>query len=320
MTTHKKILVTGANGLLGSAICEELDKSDNIDIIRLTRKECDLLDKNQANSFFELIKPDWVFHCAAKVGGIGANKACPVEFLIDNSTIQNNVFQAAHNVRVERLMFFSSNAVYPENIEGPTKETDILTGSPEETVRPYALAKLAGIELCASYNKQYGTNYLSLIPINLYGPKDNFHPQNSHVLPALIQKFHGAMVSGAKEVDIWGSGNQRREFMCSIDLARIACEIMKFDNKKFSNLCNTYPPLINIGVGTDISIKELAELIATHVGYKGKLVFDSSKPEGINRKQTCINKMQGINLKSDISLEDGIGIIYDYFVNEVYEK
>ena len=320
MTTHKKVIVTGANGLLGSAICGELEKSDNINIIRLTRKECDLLDKNQTNSFFESIKPDWVFHCAGKVGGIGANKAYPVGFLIDNSTIQINVFQAAHNVSVERLIFFASNAVYPENIKRSIKETDILTGRPEETVRPYALAKLAGIELCASYNKQYGANYLSLIPVNLYGPKDNFHPQNSHVLPALIRKFHEAMVSGKKEVDIWGSGNQRREFMCSIDLAKIACEVMRFDDDKFSNLCNTYPPLINVGVDTDISIKELAELIATRVGYKGKIVFDSSKPEGINRKKTCLNKMKGLNLGSDISLEDGIGIIYDYFVNELYEK
>ena len=319
MATNKKVLVTGANGLLGSAICRELEKSDNIDTIRLTRNECDLLDKNQTNSFFESNKPDWVFHCAAKVGGIGANKAHPVEFLVDNSTIQNNAFRAAYNVGVKRLIFFASNAVYPENIKDSIKETDILTGNPEETVRPYALAKLAGIELCASYNKQYGTNYLSLIPINLYGPKDNFHPNNSHVLPALIKKFHGAIVSGEKEVNIWGSGNQRREFMCSLDLARIACEVMSFENDKFSKLCNTYPPLINIGVSSDISIKELAQLVAKHVGFKGKLVFDSSKPEGIIRKQTCVDKMKGLNLQSKILLEDGIGIIYDYFVKEVYK-
>lgn len=320
MKINKKALVTGANGLLGSAICGELEKLGDIDITRLTRKECDLLDKNQVSSFFESIKPDWVFHCAAKVGGIGANKAYPVEFLIDNATIQNNVFQASHNASVERLIFFASNAVYPENIERPIKETDILTGSPEETVRSYAIAKLAGIELCSSYNKQYGTNYLSLIPINLYGPKDNFHPQNSHVLPALIQKFHEAKVSGAKEVNIWGSGNQRREFMCSLDLARLACEVMSFDEDKFSKLCTTYPPLLNIGAGTDVSIKELAGLIASHIGYKGKLVFDTSKPEGINKKQTCIDKMKGLDLHSEISLEDGIGIIYDYFVNEVYGR
>ena len=320
MTTITKVLVTGANGLLGSAICNELAKLDNIEVIKLTRTDCDLLDRSQVTSFFESAKPDWIFHCAAKVGGIGANKNYPVEFLAENVTIQNNVFNAAHNIGVGRLIFFASNAVYPENISRPIKETDILTGSPEETVRPYALAKLVGIELCSSYNKQYGTNYLSLIPINLYGPKDNFHPQNSHVLPALIRKFHNAKESGAEVVNVWGSGNQRREFMCSLDLARIACEVMKFDDDKFSGLCNTYPPLLNVGAGVDISIKELAELIATHVGYEGQIVFDSSKPEGINKKQTSIDQMLGLNLRSEIPLEEGIGIIYDYFVNEVYSR
>lgn len=319
MKTNKKILITGANGLLGSALCRELEKLGDVEIIRLTRKECDLLDKNQTNLFFQSNKPDLVFHCAAKVGGINANKRYPVEFIIENTTIQNNTFHAAYNVGVKRMIFFASNAVYPENIEGLIKETDMLTGKPEETVRPYALSKLLGIELCASYNKQYGTNYLSLVPVNLYGPKDNFHPHNSHVLPSLIQKFHIAMVSGAKKVDVWGSGDARREFMCSIDLARIACEVMFLDNNKFSRLCNTYPPLINIGVSSDISIKELAELVAKHVGFKGKLDFDTSKPEGINRKQTCVEKMKKLNLRSNISLQDGIAITYDYFVNEVYK-
>lgn len=320
MATMTKVLVTGANGLLGSAICNELVKSDNVEIIQHTRASCDFLDRGQVDSFFESVNPDWVFHCAAKVGGIGANKNYPVEFLTENITIQNNVFNAAHNVGVGRLIFFASNAVYPENIDRPIKETDILTGSPEETVRPYALAKLAGVELCSSYNKQYGTKFLSLIPINLYGPRDNFHPQNSHVLPSLIRKFHDAKENGAEVVDVWGSGNQRREFMCSLDLARIACEVMDFDDNKFSGLCNTYPPLLNVGAGEDINIKGLAEIIATHVGYNGKIAFDSSKPEGINKKQTSIDKMLKLNLKSEISLEDGIGIIYDYYVNEVYSN
>ncbi len=317
MNKQKKALVTGANGLLGSAICENLIKLGGIDVIRLTRDDCDLLDNNQVNSFFEASNPDWVFHCAAKVGGIGANKNYPVEFLIENVTIQNNVFKASHDVGVERLIFFASNAVYPEIIDRPISETDMLTGPPEETVRPYALAKLTGIELCSSFNKQYGTNYLSLIPINLYGPKDNFHPQNSHVLPALIRKFHEATVNGDNVVDVWGSGHQRREFMCSLDIARIACDVMRFDEEKFSHLCNTYPPLINIGAGEDISIKELAGLIATHIGYKGKIVFDSSKPEGISKKRTCIDKMKALGLRSEIGLEDGIGTIYDYFISEV---
>ncbi len=317
MNNLKKVVVTGANGLLGSAICDELVGRENFDVVTLTREDCDLLDVNQVNSFFQLSKPDMVFHCAAKVGGIGANKNFPVEFLINNVAIQNNVFQAAHSVGVERLIFFASNAVYPENIDRPIEETDMLTGPPEETVRPYALAKLAGIELCSSYNKQYGTNFLSLIPINLYGPKDNFHPQNSHVLPALIQKFHDAKVGGAEVVDVWGSGNQRREFMCSLDLARIACDVMSFDKDKFSDLCNTYPPLVNIGAGVDVSIKELAEIISKHIGYKGKIAFDSSKPEGINKKQTCIDKMKGLNLEARIPLAEGVGIIYDYFVKEV---
>jgi GDP-L-fucose synthase len=320
MTIIAKVLVTGANGLLGSAICNELVKSDGIKVIQLTRADCDLLEESQVQSFFESVKPDWVFHCAAKVGGIGANKNYPVEFLAENITIQNNVIKAAHDVGVARLIFFASNAVYPENIHHPIKETDILTGSPEETVRPYALAKLAGIELCNSYNKQYGDRFLSLIPINLYGPRDNFDTKSSHVLPALIRKFHVAKESGAGVVEVWGSGNQRREFMCSLDLARIACEVMKFDDDKFSELCNTYPPLLNVGAGDDISIKGLAELIATHVGFNGKIVFDSTKPEGINKKQTSIDKMLNLGLQSEISLNDGIGIIYEYFVNEVHDR
>jgi len=318
MVERKKALVTGSNGLLGSAICEELTKLGDIDVIKLTREDCNLLDNNQVNSFFEGCKPSWVFHCAAKVGGIGANKNFPVEFLTQNISIQNNVIQASFNVDVERLIFFASNAVYPENIRRPIKEIDMLTGSPEETVRPYALAKLAGIELCYSFNKQYGTNYLSLIPINLYGPRDNFNPESSHVLPALIRKFHEAKVSGANSVDVWGTGNQRREFMSSLDLARIACEVMKFDDVKFSKLCNTYPPLLNIGSGYDVSIKELADVITSHVGYEGKIVFDRSKPEGISQKQACIEKMKTLGLYSEISLEDGIKTVYDYFVNEVY--
>lgn len=320
MGNIKKVIVTGANGLLGSAICAELEKNSNVEVVGLTRSVCDLRKADQVDALFKTVRPDLIFHCAAKVGGIGANKSYPVEFLTDNILIQNNIFHSAHNVGVKRLIFFASNAVYPENINHPIKEDDLLTGTPEETVRPYAIAKLAGIELCHSFNKQYGTRFLSLIPINLYGPNDNFHPENSHVLPALIRKFHEAKVKMRDEVDVWGSGKQRREFMCSIDLAKIACEIMNFDESKFATLCNTYPPLINVGTGVDINIKELAQKIASHIGYQGKIVFDTTKPEGISKKCTSVEKLNSLGLESKISLSEGIKISYDYFVNEVYKK
>ena len=234
--------------------------------------------------------------------------------MLHNLIIQNNVLSAAHALNVERLIFFASNAIYPKGIDRPIDETDMLLGPPEETVRPYALAKLSGIELCHSFNQQYGTKYLSLIPVNLYGPGDNFDPKNSHVLPALIRKFHNAKVNNEPFVEIWGSGKQRREFMCCLDLARLAIEVMNFDETKFTNLCNTYPPLMNIGVGQDISIKELAQKISAHIDYRGELKFDPTKPEGINRKQTSIKKMQENGLEHVISLEDGIGLAYKYFM------
>jgi len=316
----KKVLVTGANGMLGSALCDALSNIENIKVIKLTRDECDLLNSTEVDIFFSHHKPDFVFHCAAKVGGIGANKQYPVEFLMHNVQIQNNVFSSAHKNNVERLVFFASNAVYPKDISRPIEEVDILTGAPEETVRPYAIAKLAGIELCHSYNKEYGTKFLALIPVNLYGPKDNFHPENSHVLPALIRKFHIAKEQNDASVEVWGSGNQRREFMCSLDLARIAVEVMNFDEEKFTEVCESYPPLVNIGVGTDISIRELAEVISKHVGFAGTIQFDSTKPEGINKKQTSVTKMHSLGLHHQIPFDEGISIIYKYFTDFVYKS
>jgi GDP-L-fucose synthase len=318
MTIKHKVIVTGANGMLGSAICDELSSLANVKIIKLTRDVCDLLNAEAVEQFFSFHKPNFVYHCAAKVGGISANKNYPVEFLMHNVQIQNNVLSASHKESVERLIFFASNAVYPKDISRPIEEIDMLSGAPEETVRPYAIAKLAGIELCHSYNTQYGTKFLSLIPVNLYGPKDNFHPENSHVLPALLRKFHLAKMNNDKSVDVWGTGNQRREFMCSLDLARIAVEVMNFTTEKFEGVCQEYPPLINVGVGADISIRELAETIAKRVGFKGDVIFDSSKPEGINKKQTSVKKMHSLGLQHNISFDDGIGIIYDYYKEHVY--
>jgi len=318
MTVKQKVFVTGANGMLGDAICEELASCANVEVIKVTRDVCNLIDSDAVEHFFSLHKPNFVYHCAAKVGGIAANKNYPVEFLIHNVQIQNNVFMAAHNNGVQRLVFFASNAVYPKNISRPIEEIDMLSGAPEETVRPYAIAKLAGIELCHSFNKQYDTKFLALIPVNLYGPKDNFHPENSHVLPALLRKFHLAKVNDEDSVEVWGTGNQRREFMCSLDLARIAVEVMNFSDEKFDGVCSEYPPLVNVGVGSDISIKELAETIAKKVGYTGQIIFDSSKPEGINKKQTSVEKMHSLGLKHKISFDDGIGIIYDYYKAHVY--
>jgi GDP-L-fucose synthase len=318
MILAKTVMVTGSSGMLGSALCDALEKDPNINLIRHTRETCDLQSETEVNDYFAKIKPDFIFHCAAKVGGIAANKRYPVEFLADNIRIQNNVFSAAYKNDVQRVLFFASNAVYPESIDRPIYETDILTGQPEKTVRPYAVAKIAGIELCYSYNVQYGTKYLALIPVNLFGPKDNFHPENSHVLPSLIRKFHLAKEESAPKVEVWGSGNQRREFMCSLDLARLAIEVLNFNDDNFEKICNKYPPMINLGVGEDISIRELSSIISSRVGYQGEIVFDSSKPEGINKKQTSVEKMHSLGLKHEISLEAGIDIIYDYYKNEVH--
>jgi GDP-L-fucose synthase len=319
MKNKKKVVVTGSRGLLGSAICGALNQINDIEVLPLSRDDCDLRKADEVESLFAEIKPDWVFHCAAKVGGIKANKNNPVEFLLENIDIQNSVLKAAHNVKVSRVIFFASNAVYPENINVSIKEEDLLSGPIEKIVRPYAIAKISGIELCYNFNKQYGENFLALIPVNLYGPNDNFHSENSHVLPALIRKFYEAVENNDKSVKIWGSGEQRREFMCSIDLARIACEIIRFDEDKFKSLCNSYPPIINIGVDSDISIKELAFLIANHTGYKGEVVFDINEPTGVQGKMTCNKKMKSFDLKPEISLEKGIDIISKYYL-EQYDK
>jgi GDP-L-fucose synthase len=316
MINIKKVIVTGSRGLLGSAICGALNQMNDVEVVALSRDDCDLRKVDEVESLFAKIKPDWVFHCAAKVGGIKANKNNPVEFLLENIDIQNNVLKAAHNVQVSRVIFFASNAIYPENINVSIKEEDLLSGPIEKTVRPYAIAKIAGIELCYAYNKQYGENFLALVPVNLYGPNDNFHPENSHVLPALIRKFYEAVENNDKSVKVWGSGEQRREFMCSIDLARIACEIIRFDEDKFKNLCNSYPPIVNIGVNSDISIKELAYLIAKHMDYKGEVVFDIDEPTGVQGKMTCIKKMRSLNLKPEISLEQGVELISKYYVEQ----
>jgi len=316
-----KILITGASGLLGSALSAYLETNSDIELIKLTRADCNLLEIDQVHDVIKKHQPDSIFHCAAKVGGIGANKEFPVDFLVDNVSIQNNLFKAANDAGVKRVIFFASNAVYPKGIERPIRESDILTGQPEDTVRPYALAKLAGIELCHAYNKQYGTTkFIALIPVNLYGPNDNFHPDYSHVLPALIQKFYLAKQSGDNLVSVWGSGKQRREFMCSIDLARIAAEIMMSDENSFNQITEHYPPLINVGVGYDTNIKDLALLIAKKVGYVGDITFDSSKPEGILQKQTCIEKMSSLGYKHEIDLDEGLDIIINYYIHNVALK
>lgn len=315
--SQTKVLVTGSAGMLGTAITNELSKFAEYDVYAVNRNDCDLLNASSVNALFDEIKPDFVFNCAAKVGGIAANKNYPADFLMDNLEIQNNVLKAAKNIGVKRLISFASNAVYPEGIERPIAEDDILTGKPEATVRPYAVAKIAGIEACHAFNSQFDTRFIALIPVNLYGPNDNFHPQNSHVLPSLIRKFHNAKVNNDPKVEIWGSGNQRREFMCSLDLARLSVEVLRFPDDKFDSIALSYPPMVNMGVGVDTSIKELAEKIAKHVGFEGELVFDTTKPEGIGKKQTAVEKMHQLGLYHEIELEEGLGVIYKYFLENL---
>jgi GDP-L-fucose synthase len=303
---NAKIYIAGHRGMVGSAIHRKLAKEGYTDIVTRSSKELDLRDQVAVQAFFDLEKPDYVFLAAAKVGGIVANNTYRADFLYENLAIQNNVIHQSYKHGVKKLMFLGSSCIYPKLAPQPLKEEYLLTGLLEETNEPYAIAKIAGIKMCEAYRAQYGCNFISVMPTNLYGFNDNYHPENSHVLPALIRRFHEAKINNAPQVTIWGSGSPLREFLFADDLAEACYYLMQHYDE---------PSLINIGTGEDISIKDLALLIKKVIGYEGALTFDSSKPDGTPRKLMDVSKLHKLGWKHKIELEQGIKLAYEDFLN-----
>jgi GDP-L-fucose synthase len=312
MNKNSRIYIAGHRGLVGSAIHRELARLGYTCIITRTRGELDLLDAAAVNAFFTMEKPEYVFLAAAKVGGILANNTYPAEFIRDNLVLQTNIIDASYSNGVDRLLFLGSSCIYPKLASQPMPESSLLTGPLEPTNRPYALAKIAGIEMCWSYNRQYGTRYLAAMPTNLYGPGDNYDLANSHVLPALIRKTAEAIRTNAPTVTVWGTGTPRRELLYSDDLAQACVFLMNLDEATYGTLLNDVePPLINIGTGEDVTIRELAEIVARVLRYKGQLVFDTTKPDGTPRKLMDVSRLHALGWRHATSLEHGISRTWD---------
>lgn len=304
MQKTSKIYVAGHRGLVGSALVRNLEKNGFTNLVTRTRQELDLLDKIAVADFFATEKPDYVFMAAAKVGGIMANKTKPAEFIYENLTVQNNLIHQAYLSGVKKLLFLGSSCIYPKLAPQPIKEEYLLTGPLEPTNDAYALAKIAGIKMCQSYNAQYGTNFISVMPTNLYGPNDNFDLETSHVLPALIRRFHEAKQNQAPEITLWGTGTPKREFLHVDDLADACLYLMQTYN-------GNEP--INIGTGEDVTIKELAETVAKTVGYQGKINWDSTKPDGTPRKLLDVSKLHSLGFRHKTALTDGLKLTYDWY-------
>lgn len=308
MEKDSKIFVAGHRGLVGSAIVRALQNAGYNNIVTKTRTELDLLDQKAVAEFFATEKPEYVFDAAAKVGGILANKEHPAEFIYQNLVIQNNIIDNAYKSGVKKLVFLGSSCIYPKLSPQPIKEEYLLTGPLEPTNDAYAIAKIAGIMMCQSYNKQYGTNFISLMPTNLYGPNDNFDLQSSHVLPALIRKFHEAKENNSPNITLWGTGNPMREFLHVDDLADASIYLMNnYDGTE----------IVNVGTGEDVTIKELAELIRDTVGFKGELAWDSEKPDGTPRKLLDVSKLHDLGWKHKITLQDGIKETYHWYLDQI---
>jgi len=310
MKRDAKIYVAGHQGLVGSAIVRRLQAGGFRSIATQTHAELDLIDQRAVRAFFERDKPEYVFLAAAKVGGILANDTFPAEFIQENLAIQNSVIHESWRAGVKRLLFLGSSCIYPRDCPQPIKEEYLLTGPLEPTNRAYAIAKIAGIEMCWSYNRQYGTRFLAAMPTNLYGPGDNYDLQNSHVLPALIRRMHEAKERADAEVAVWGTGEPRREFLYSDDMADACVTLMSLNDESFDVHAKQYPPLINIGCGVDLTITELAERVAKTVGFKGALKFDTSKPDGTPRKLLDVGRLYSLGWRPAIDLDAGIKAAY----------
>ncbi|MDS7720085.1 GDP-L-fucose synthase [Pantoea ananatis] len=310
----KKVFIAGHRGMVGSAILRQLSKRTDIEIITKTKEELNLLSKKDVEEFFQSSEIDEVYLAAAKVGGIHANNQFPAEFIYENMLIECNVIHAAHLANIPKLLFLGSSCIYPKFATQPIKESALLTGELEQTNEPYAIAKIAGIKLCESYNRQFGRDYRSVMPTNLYGENDNFHPENSHVVPALMRRFHEAMLNDDSEVIVWGSGNPMREFLYVDDMAEASIFVMELDNATYAN--NTAPMLshINVGTGIDCSIRELAQTVAEVVGYKGEIKFDSSKPDGTPRKLLDVQRLKDMGWSYSTDLNVGLTKTYNWFL------
>lgn len=311
MEKTAKIYIAGHRGMVGSAIMRKLVNSGYTNIVTRTSSSLDLRNQQQVADFFKEEKPEYVFLAAAKVGGIVANNTYRAEFLYDNLQIQNNIIHSAYLNEVKKLMFLGSSCIYPKMAEQPLKEEYLLTGPLEETNEPYAIAKIAGIKMCDAYRAQYGCNYISVMPTNLYGYNDNYHPQNSHVLPALIRRFHEAKAGSTPSVTIWGTGTPKREFLFADDLAEACYYLMENHDE---------PGVINVGTGEDIAIKDLAELVKQTVGYQGEITFDTSKPDGTPRKLMDVSALHAKGWKHQVALTEGTALAYQDFLSRVSDN
>jgi GDP-L-fucose synthase len=315
MDLNDKIYIAGHRGLVGSAIVRQLESRGFTNLIMRTHKELDLTNQAQVQNFFTQENPDYVILAAAKVGGIHANNIYPADFIYQNIMIEANIINSAYESKVKRLLFLGSTCIYPKAVEQPMREDALLTDVLEPTNEPYALAKIAGIKLCESYNRQYGTDFRSVMPTNLYGINDNFHPENSHVIPALMRRFHEAKVNNDTEVVIWGTGNAMREFLCVDDMAAASLFVLELNEETYK--ANTQPMLshINVGTGKDTTIREMAETMKQVVGYEGRLTFDTTKPDGAPRKLINVSRLSNMGWKYSIKLEEGLQRTYTWYVN-----
>ena len=314
---NRKVFVAGHNGMVGSAIVRQLRALGCQNITTRSRNELDLTDQRAVHDFFQAEQFDEIYLAAAKVGGIHANNTLPAEFIYENLMIECNIIHSAHKAGVQKLLFLGSSCIYPKHAEQPMSEEELLTGVLEPTNEPYAIAKIAGIKLCESYNRQYGRDYRSVMPTNLYGPNDNYHPENSHVIPALIRRFHEAVKTGAEEVVIWGSGNPMREFLHVDDMAAASVYVMELDEQVYRANTQAMLSHINVGSGVDCTIRELAETIAKVTGFRGRLSFDTTKPDGTPRKLMDVSRLRSLGWEASISLEDGLASTYQWFKDHV---
>ncbi|OFA32759.1 GDP-fucose synthetase [Glaciecola punicea] len=314
LSQDRKIFVAGHLGMVGSAIVRQLEAGRCAEIITRTRNDLDLTNQQAVIDFFQSEKIDQVYLAAAKVGGIVANNRYPADFIYENLIIQCNIINSAHLANIQQLLFLGSSCIYPKFADQPMKESALLTGTLEETNEPYAVAKIAGIKLCESYNRQYSRDYRSVMPTNLYGPGDNFHPENSHVIPALLRRFHEAKLRGDKTVVAWGSGKVLREFLYVDDMAAASVYVMNLDKPTYDENTQAMLSHINVGTGVDCTIKDLVETVAKVVGYKGKVKFDSTKPDGAPRKLMNVERLKTLGWEYSVDLELGLSKAYHWFL------
>jgi GDP-L-fucose synthase len=318
MNRDSKIYVAGHQGMVGASLCRQLSNEGFLNIITRSRSELNLVDQSAVANFMQQEKPDYIFLAAAKVGGIFANNQFPAEFIYENLMIEANVIHQAFQSGCNQLLFLGSSCIYPKFATQPINESSLLTGALEPTNEPYAVAKIAGIKLCESYNKQYGTDYRSVMPTNLYGPHDNFHEKNSHVVPALLRKFHEAKLTNQSHVEVWGTGKAKREFMYVDDMAAACIHVMRLSKESYQEQITPMQSHINIGTGQDVTIKELVEQIIDVTGYQGQIKWNTNMPDGTPRKLLDVSKLHSLGYKHKIELSDGLRLAYQWFNNNQF--